>query len=159
MTRLATVLSVLLALAAGPPASGQDQPPALPNAPPPLFVLVVGVDRDKGTVKIESRIDVLVPRTVPREVVRNGVKVVEAVTEFVPETRTIQQQLLLKGWRVLDRDGKEVTGEDLWKRLTPRTMVLQQSGVLPVDPAYRRVLSRGALILAPRHEGKQPGPR
>jgi hypothetical protein len=60
--------------------------------------------------------------------------------------------------RSLGANGKEICREALWKRLTPGTMVLQQSGALPVAAAFQRVLARDALVLAPRQDGK-PTPK
>jgi hypothetical protein len=137
----------------------QEKRPAFPNSPPPAFVFVAGVDRDKGIVVVHTRHDVLIPTTVAREVQRNGIKVVETVTEYVQETRIVHQEMALKSLRILDREGKEVVGEDLWKRLTPGILVFQQSGAQPVDAAYRRVLARDTLILAPREEGPKKAPR
>jgi hypothetical protein len=156
MTRLTGALTLLLILGIGASTRAQVTP-GFPNSPPPVFVFVAGVDKDKGTVVIHLRNDVLIPRAVPREVERKGIKVIETVTEYVKETRIITVQLSINALLVLDVDGKEVEEATLWKRLRPGTMVLQQSGVQPVDPAYRRVLARETLILATRPEGKNQG--
>jgi hypothetical protein len=150
MNRLATVLSVLLVLAGMPVLSAQAPRPAFPSAPPPAFVLVAGVDRDKGTIRVQLPTTVFLERTEVRLVERNGKKVTESAVVPVAVTQIKEIELSLKMLRVLDVDAKEVQGEELWKRLTPGKMVLQQSGLQPVDAAYRRVLARDALILTRR---------
>jgi hypothetical protein len=159
MSRLATVLTTLVVLAAVPTALAQPRPLKFPTSPPPTFVLVTGVDRDRGAVTIEFGNSVLVPVAVTREVEVNGKKVTEVVTEHVVETRVLRSELSLKSYRFLGRDGKEVGGDALWKRLAPGTMVLQQTGAQPVDAAFRRVMAAEALIVAPRQAGKQSAPK
>jgi hypothetical protein len=148
MMRWATVFTGFLAFAIGQKAAAQKA--TLPKTPPPAFALVTDVNKDKNIVKVQFASNELVPEFAEAAVERGGQKVKERVLVHRSQLRLVEAELALKSLRVLDAAGKEVRGEELLKRLTPGTMVLRQTDALPVDPAYRKLLSRDALILMPQ---------
>jgi hypothetical protein len=145
MKRAVVVLCGLLGLAA----VAAEERPYLKSLPPEI-ARVEEADRAEGTITIQYAR--AVPQT--REILDADGGKKERVTELrvVPVT----QRLRVKGFRVLDMKGKEIEGGDVWKRLTPGTMILRQAGEIAVDPAYLKVFSPDAVLLAPRPEKRRP---
>jgi WD40 repeat protein len=130
--------------------AAQAQQTAFPKTPPPEFVMVADVNKDAGTFKLLVARQRLVPETVDRTVERNGEKVIERTLVHRTVQEIAELQVSLNAVRLLNANGKELRGDDIWKRLTPDKMALRQVDAQPLDPAYRSVLSPDALLIVPR---------
>src|SRR5262245_63877671 len=124
--------------------------PIFPKGPPPQFVLLAGASKDKGTLVVQVAESVPVTKTVTVAEIVGGQAVNRQVAVTDYQTVTKQEEWSLKSFRVLDAQGKEVEGDEVWKRLKPGEMVLRQAGPEPIDPGYLTVLAQEAVILAPR---------
>jgi len=125
------------------------EPAGLPASPAPAFVAVAKVDKDKGTVNLQSRVTVPVTKYVMKQVERDGKKVTVAVPVTEYQQQTVEAVYFAKSFRLVEAGGKEIKGEDFWKRLTPGKLVLHQVGGDEPAPAYLKLLAKDALILAP----------
>jgi hypothetical protein len=81
-------------------------------------------------------------------------KVQVPITQMRHQVR--QSQISLAYVRLFDSTGKEVQGEDVWKRLKPGVILLRQTDSKQVEPLYSKLLSADALILAPSILETQP---
>lgn len=150
MFRALTVCaSALLALAA---VAGAQENVALPKGPPPQFRLVSKVDRAGNSITLREQ--VVVPVTEEQKVkvaVVVGGKVVEE-DRTVPVTRHVPQQretlhVLGKGVYVTDVAGKKLGHEEALQKVAAGKMILISSDEDGIDPAYRALLAKDALVL------------
>jgi hypothetical protein len=130
--------------------SWAEERQAYPKGTPPQFVFVSGVDKDKGVLKIQTGVSVPVEKTVTQEVVINGKKVPQVVRVTEYQLSLKEESLTLASFRVLDAQGKEIEGDDGWKKLADGKLMLRQAGSEPIDPAYLKLLAKDTLILAPK---------
>lgn len=90
-----------------------------------------------------------------KEIVKETVKVpvIEQKRETVESTLWVKATGGLAGsphYRVLDARGKEVDGDELWKRLQPGQLVLRQPDSKPPDAAYLKLFGADVLIFVTR---------
>jgi hypothetical protein len=147
MTPFLLALTALSLPSAPAPA---DVPSVLPKGTPPQFVFVSGIDKDKGTLKIQSTVSVPVTKEVTIESVINGMKVKQTVNVTVYEVSTKEESFPLASFRVLDSQGKEIDADVAWKKLADGKLMIRQPGPEPLDPSYLKLLAKDALILAPK---------
>jgi hypothetical protein len=116
---------------------------------PPQFVKVSNISKDKLNITVyhhESK-----PVTSFREetIEMDGKtrKVQVPVTEMVSELR--QSVISLQYVRLRDSTGKEIKGDEVWKRLKPGVTLLRQTAATEIDPTFLKLLSADAMILTP----------
>jgi hypothetical protein len=148
---------------------GLDQS-VLSKTAPPEFATLAGVNRRSGylivyTVKTSPALSYH-EQEIEREVEIDGRK--ERVKEKVKvpsldlRRETVETVFSLDAkdspagatlYRLLDATGKELTGDERWKRLEPgQTLLLHQSPG-PIDPAYLKPLAKDTLIIVPQPAG------
>jgi hypothetical protein len=123
----------------------------LPKSAPPEFVLVSGVDKEKGVFNIQTSVAVPVTVTNTRIIEINGMNVPQTVT-VIEYHSTKEESRNLADFRVLDAQGKELEGDAGWKKLADDKLVVRQAGPKPIDPAYLKLFAKDTLILAPKAE-------
>jgi hypothetical protein len=138
-------------------AAAADAPPTFPKGPPPQFVLLAGASKDKGALVVQVAESVPVTKTVAVTEIVGGQAVTRQVAFTDYQTVTKQEEWSLKSFRVLDAQGKEIEGDEVWKRLKAGDMVLRQAGPEPIDPAYLKMFAKETVILAPKPM-KEPQP-
>ena len=118
-------------------------------AAPPQFVKLANISKDKLFISVYSCESVPVTSFREEEVEEGGVrrKVQVPITEMRHQVR--QSQISVAYVRLFDSTGKEVKGEDVWKRLKPGVVLLRQTDSPKLDPVFLKLLSPDALILAP----------
>jgi hypothetical protein len=146
MTSFLLVMTALSLPSAPAPA---DEPAVLPKGTPPQFVFVSGIDKDKGTLKIQTAVSVPVTKSITVAMVINGVRVLQVVNVTEYQTSTKEESYALASFRVLDAQGKEIEADAAWKKLADGKLMLRQAGPEPLDPAYLKLLAKDTLILAP----------
>jgi hypothetical protein len=127
-----------------------DDRPAPVKGPPPEFIQVVAIDKDKGIVKIQSCSAAPATRIIKQEVGVGGRKIVQEIDVGGEQATEKVETLKLATLRLLDAQGKEIKGDEAWKKLAEGKVLLRQAGQEPIDHAYLKLLSKDALILAPK---------
>jgi hypothetical protein len=127
-----------------------DDRPAPVKGPPPEFIQVVAIDKDKGIVKIQSSLAAPATRTIKQEVGAGRGKIVQEIDVGGEQATEKVETLKLATLRLLDAQGKEIKGDEAWKKLAEGKVLLRQAGQEPIDHAYLKLLSKDALILAPK---------
>jgi hypothetical protein len=84
------------------------------------------------------------------EVVQDGKKRTEKVPEMQYRREVAETELAVDAIRVLDTEGNELEGEELWKRLTLGSVVLRAADPRPPAAEYLKLLSDDALVIVPR---------
>ncbi len=84
-------------------------------------------------------------RTIQRAV--NGRVVIEKVQVTKYVAQKIEFAIKLKGSTITDGEGKAITEEDAWKRLTPDTTIVLLRLGAKVDPAYLRLFKKDTLVI------------
>jgi hypothetical protein len=153
MTPFVLVMTALSLPFAPAPA---EEPAALPKGGPPQFVFVSGIDKDKGTLKIQASISVPVTKAITVEKVINGMKVQQVVNVTDYQISVKEESFPLATFRVLDAQGKEIDADVAWKKLAEGKLMLRQSGPEPLDPAYLKLFAKDTLILAPKPPKDMP---
>jgi len=153
MTSFVLVMTTLSLPFAPAPA---DEPAVPPKGTPPQFVFVSGIDKDKGTLKIQTSVAVPVTKSITVEMVINGVKVKQVVNVTEYQISTKEESYALDSFRVLDAQGKEIDADVAWKKLADGKLMLRHAGPEPLDPAYLKLLAKDTLILAPKPAKEMP---
>ena len=126
-----------------------EKPGSFGVTAPPQFVKLANISKDMLTITVyhyESQaVTTFKEETVEMDGKTRTVKV--PVSETTNVLR--QTQISLQYVRLFDSTGKEVTGDAVWKRLKPGVTLLRQTDSKTVDPAFLKLLSSDALILAP----------
>jgi hypothetical protein len=118
-----------------------------PSGPPPVFKVVHGADKAKGQIIFLETVTKTLPVQKQIEVIMNGVKVKQLVTELVlvQETRTTAVDAAKS--RVITPDGKQLPIDEVWKRLKQNTVVvISGDGNTPAQ-AYLRALNPETLVV------------
>jgi hypothetical protein len=123
-----------------------DDRPALPKGAVPEFIQIVSIDKEK--VVIQACTTGTQGKAIVQEVTVGGRKIVQQVGGF--GATDSKETLKLATLRLLDAEGKEIKGEDAWKKLAEGKVLIRQVGEEPIDPAYLKLLGKDALILAPK---------
>jgi hypothetical protein len=120
--------------------------PGLPKGAAPEFIQVVSIDKEK--VVIQACATGTQSKAITQEISVGGRKIVQQVGggEAADSTETLKLATL----RLLDSQGKEIKGDDAWKKLAEGKVLLRQVGEEPIDPAYLKLLGKDTLIIAPR---------
>jgi hypothetical protein len=121
-----------------------DDRPALPKGAVPEFIQIVSIDKEK--VLIQACTTGTPAKGITQEITVGGKKIVQQVGGGEESTQTLKLATL----RLLDAQGKELKGDDAWKKLTEGKVLLRQVGEEPLDPAYLKLLAKDTLILAPK---------
>jgi len=120
-------------------------------SPPPEFALVANVSKDRSKLKLfTSRI---VSTMVFQDVVveSEGKKRTEKVPEMRYQREASEVDLAIDAIRVVDGQGNEVAGDDLWRRLAAGNIVLYQESSEPVAKEYLKLLASDALVITQIH--------
>jgi len=123
-----------------------DDRAAVPKGAAPEFIQVVSIDKEK--VVIQAHTTGGPAKGTIQEVSGGGKKIVQQIG--VGEATESTVTLKLANVRLLDAQGKEIKGDDAWKKLAEGKVLLRQVGEEPIDPIYLKLLSKDALILAPK---------
>jgi hypothetical protein len=123
-----------------------DDRPAAPKGAAPEFIQVVSIDKEK--VVIQALTTGGPAKGIIQEVSGGGKKIVQQIG--VGEATESTVTLKLANVRLLDAQGKEIKGDDAWKKVAEGKVLLRQVGEEPIDPVYLKLLSKDALILAPK---------
>jgi hypothetical protein len=119
---------------------------AAPKGAAPEFIQVVSIDKEK--VVIQALTIGGQAKGIIQEVSVGGKKIVQQIG--VGEATESTVTLKLTNVRLLDAQGKEIKGDDAWKKLAEGKVLLRQVGEEPIDPVYLKLLAKDALILAPK---------
>jgi hypothetical protein len=128
---------------------GSKQAVAFPDAYPPLFARVVGVNKDKGVITLSTAEVSMVGMGVRGRQVEVDLKKVciyKPVTAF--NARVSEVEVEVKWLRVTDMNDKTIEGDEIWRRLTPGTMVVRGASH-SLDPAFRKMLAKDVLYVVP----------
>jgi hypothetical protein len=111
--------------------------------------MVVNADKAKGTIVFQEIVlrTVIVEREV--EEIVNGQAVKRKVQ--VPETVAVQELVAIKvgAGKVITPDGKQVSNEDLWKRLKKGIVVVVSASSEAPAQMYLRALHAETLVIIP----------
>jgi hypothetical protein len=123
-----------------------DDRPALPKGAAPEFIQIVSIDKEK--VVIQACTTGTQGKGIPQEISVGGRKIVQQVGGG--EATVSMETHKLATLRLLDAQGKEIKGDDAWKKLGEGKVLLRQVGEEPIDPAYLKLLGKDTFILAPK---------
>jgi hypothetical protein len=128
-----------------------------PGGPPvgldvlPQIVQVQKVDANANQVALVAQRTVYktVAKTVPVEVIENGVKKIvnQTVNEAVPAIEYITFQWAADGKNALDLAGKPLAKEEVYKRLKPGIAVLQLPPGQKLSTVLQRLYHKDTVIL------------
>ncbi|MFN0017803.1 MAG: hypothetical protein ACKVP0_06055 [Pirellulaceae bacterium] len=119
------------------------------KAAPPQFVKLANISKDKLNITVYYYQSQPVT-TFREEVVEMGdVKRVVKVPIMEMRNELRLQVISFQYVRLFDSAGKEIQGDDLWKRLKPGVTLLRQTDAKELDPELLKLLSPEAMILAP----------
>ena len=126
-----------------------EKPGSFGLAAPPQFVKLANIAKDHLTITVyhyESQ-----PVTTFKEEIVEMDGKTRTVKVPVSEMTSVlrQTQISLQYVRLFDSLGKEIKGDDVWKRLKPGVTLLRQTDATKVDPELLKLLSPEAMILAP----------
>lgn len=133
-----------------------EKPGSFGVAAPPQFVKLASISKDKLSITIyyydSQPVTTFREETVEMDGKTRTVKV--PITEMTSVLR--QSQISMQYVRLFDSAGKEIKGDDTWKRLTPGITLLRQADATQIEPSLLKLLSPDALILAPSVERTPP---
>lgn len=119
------------------------------SAPPPEWVKLANVSKDKTILTFyhwESKLKI----SFRDEKVEQDGKVREVQIPIQTQVRELTSfKLPMQYLRVLDVEGKEITGDKIWERLKSGEMVYLNRDSKTIDAAYLKLLARDATILVP----------
>jgi len=102
---------------------------------------------EKGNLIVPVEIPVSREEIQDLEVEVMGVKQIRKVRVVIMEMKLVERARPVAGLKVYDLGGKEIDLETATRRLARTTPVLVSPDGRPIDPAYRRALNPGVLVL------------
>ena len=114
---------------------------------PPVFKIIAGLNKEKGQIAIQETVLRVVPVTVEKAVVVNGQQMTVKVTEYqyVSEQRVVVHDATKS--RVITQDGKQLPIDEVWKRLTPKMVVVVSGDGKTPGQEFLRALNAETLVL------------
>jgi hypothetical protein len=143
----ATLVVATLIIAPAP-----EDKPKLPDSPPPRLVSVSAVDGKEGTCTVRTIIVKTVPVQEQVAINVNGRTVIETRTVLKSITEAREEKVAVKSSDVFDGEGKPVTEDDVWKRLTVGATIAIAVDSNKVNPAYLAAFKKETLIFVQRPE-------
>jgi hypothetical protein len=135
------------------------EPGAFGLASPPQFVKLANIAKDKLSITV-YRYESQPVTTFKEEIVEMDGKTRTVKVPVSEMTSVLRQtQISLQYVRLFDSNGKEIKGDDVWKRLKPGVTLLQQTDATKVDPELLKLLSPEAMILVPSVVATPPAGR
>jgi hypothetical protein len=121
------------------------EPPEPPAGPAPTFLTITGATIDKDTLHLQSREYVGITTVTYVKEMEGNLPVFRPVmvTEFGPVAK--YSAYPLSEITLTTAEGKPLTPEAALILLNGTSVVLLSAG--PLDPAYRKVLARDAVVL------------
>jgi hypothetical protein len=147
---LRTLTAVLLGAGVAAAAPVPKAPP--PPAPKAGTTLQLSTAKMSGeNIQITQMYDQVTYVSVQETIEQNGQQVV--VTRAVPQVRQVAQtyQMALKGVKASTADGKEISEEDLAKKLADTTAVVQVPANF--DPEWKKLFTDDVIFLQPGNAG------
>jgi hypothetical protein len=129
------------------------EPPPRVSAQAPQL-LIAWVEKDQLTSTVEQT--VAVPVTVTMKVNNNGKEEDVTVTKYVTEKRLVKHSMDLTKAKITTAGGKQLTLDDLKKRLAKPAPVVVATDGKSVDPAYLKILDRDAVVIVIDNGPKKP---
>ena len=129
---------------------GHPRRPAVPASLPPRFAVIGKVDALDRKIEIDRLGGAPIRKQRTEIVTVDGRELQRTVWVTEEQIVATTATLTADSFRVLDSNGREVYWEDAWDLLTPGRMVLEVWTTGPIDPAYLKLLSKDALIIAGR---------
>lgn len=145
MIRSLVLLGVLASTAAAQP-GGLPMKPA--GGPPPTFIVLSKVDKDKKTVTFDSAATIMVPVTVKQTVMRDGMAVEIDVIQYVQESRINQVVIDVSKVKVFDVQGKQKDLDKTLESLKAGSAVLFSGNYEMVDARIAGTLKDDTVIVA-----------
>jgi hypothetical protein len=140
-----TILSMLIAALAGAMAYAKPERQTKPKGDPPEIVDAAAVVKDDRIILHVHKVQ-LVPEERQREVVKDGVKVVEKYIAFRPVVTISERPLDPQITRVTTRGGKPIELKALPKLLAKPAPVAFFTG--DVDPGHLEKLAPNAIVIS-----------
>jgi hypothetical protein len=128
------------------------QAPA-PTGSPPKFQVVRKTVPEKGEIHVGFTHIVIVPVTVQKVVIVNNVQTVVTETRYVPEQRSEEHVYHAAKSQIVNRDGKQLPIDEVWKRLQPNTVIAVSGDSATPSAPFLKALAPETLIIVP-----PPGP-
>jgi hypothetical protein len=123
------------------------------QGPAPTFKTVSSTDKEKGHIFIVQTTMRAVPVQKVVEVVKDGIKQLATLTEYVPVYEQITIAIDATKSRVITPDGKQLPIDEVWKRLKAKSVIVVSADGKTPDADYLRVLRPETLILIPAQVG------
>lgn len=147
MTRTLLAAAVAVAVAAAATAAPVPKTPPAPAPKAGASVQLASAKLNGEVIQITLTYDQTVSVPVTETVEQNGQQV--TVTKLVQQTKQVSymNQMPLKGTKATTADGKEVSEEDLAKKLADTTAVVQ----VPTgfDPEWKKLFADDVIFLEP----------
>jgi hypothetical protein len=145
-----TLLACGIAILSGQLAA-EDRPGAA-ELGPPRFVVVTRIDRNAATITYRDRVSDLRGLTELSEKLRRGKQPDEdALLKFLSQDLTVFRDVtfdLSKG-QMYTAGGIELTPEQVLRQLSRGSVAVVSASGKNLDPAYRQLLQREAIVLVP----------
>lgn len=140
MTRLLFAIAAVIAVFWS---ASADEGPDVRGRPPMIFIASgINADGNLSISNMEQR-----QKKVTQEVERDGKKTTVEGTYTYPVTVLNRQTVSLKGATMCDRDGREVSIDQVRERLKEPMPILITMRGEKVDPIYLKILSKDTLII------------
>jgi len=123
------------------------QPGDPPPEPPPSFIILSKVDKERQTVSFAATVTVQVPLQVRVIVLENGVQKIVEKVQLVTETRVKETPIDLKAATFFNAKGEKITVKEALKKVRPGDAILLSGTNGMVDRRYAALLRDDALIL------------
>ncbi len=146
----AAVLSVGVAVAAPVP---KVPPPPSPKASATVTLATAKVNGQ--FLQITGSVTIMETVMQQEVTIRNGQQVIVAVPVTLSRHVLQTYQMVLKGTKATTADGKEISEEDLAKKLGDGGAVVQVNGAL--DPEWKKVFADDIIFLESNNVGVKPG--
>jgi hypothetical protein len=142
-TKLLAVLSLLLIASI----TTADEKRATSPGVPPLFRKVFGIDQQPARLILVNRTVRFMPEEVTRKGNRDGNADTTTQTKLLPVYEEQVGEVPLDSAQVSEAGGKQLSREDILKRVAVGTIVVISADGKPVDPAYLKTLANDTLVI------------
>jgi hypothetical protein len=129
----------------------QDRPTA-PDRGPPRFVVITKVEKNSATITYRDRVSDADSLTDLGEKLKGREQSLDAFLKLMGGDLNVPRDLPfpLKNGKVYTADGTELSPDESLKRLSAGSIAIVSTTGNNIDPAYRKLLQKDAIILAPR---------
>jgi len=144
---LRTKLLVVIALSVIVSTTTAEEKPAPSSGVPPLFRKVFQIDEQPARLTLTNRTVHFVSEKVAREVKRDGNADTETQTILKRVYEERVSDVPLDSAQVSEAGGKQLSREDILKRVAVGKIVVISADGMPVDPAYLKTLAKDTLVV------------